>query len=67
MKITQSATYFIYNLDYEYCGKSTTDKLCDIREYMESVGATCHVIASLEDIAWILNIRGNDIKAFLIF
>lgn len=52
----------IYNLDYQYCGKSTVDKLCDIRAYMESVGATCHVIASLEDIAWILNVRGNDIK-----
>ena len=52
----------IYNLDYMYCGKSTTDKLVDIRAYMESVGATCHVISTLEDIAWILNVRGNDIK-----
>lgn len=52
----------IYNLDYMYCGKSTTDKLADIRAYMESVGATCHVISTLEDIAWILNVRGNDIK-----
>ena len=52
----------IYKLDYEYCGKSTIDKLSDIRAYMEEVGATCHVIASLEDIAWILNVRGNDIK-----
>ena len=29
---------------------------------MESVGAPCHVVSTLEDIAWILNVRGNDIK-----
>lgn len=52
----------IYNLDYAYCGKSSFDKLSDIRAYMESVGAGCHVVTSLEDIAWVLNVRGNDIK-----
>ena len=46
----------------EYAGKSTQDKLADIRAKMAEKGADVHVIAALEDIAWLYNIRGNDIS-----
>lgn len=49
-------------LDFEYTGKSTAAKLADIRKEMEEKGADMHLVTSLYDIAWILNVRGNDIR-----
>lgn len=48
-------------LDERYAGKSALDKITDVREAMEKVHASVHVLTSLDDIAWLLNIRGNDI------
>lgn len=48
-------------LDERYVGKSALDKIADVREAMEKVHASVHVLTSLDDIAWLLNIRGNDI------
>ena len=48
-------------LDFAYTGKTTQTKLADIRKEMEEKGADVHLLSSLYDIAWILNIRGNDI------
>ena len=48
-------------LDFEYTGKGTVTKLADIRKVMEEKGADVHLVSSLYDIAWILNVRGNDI------
>ena len=49
-------------LDYKYTGKETADKIADIRNVMEEKGADIHLVTSLYDIAWILNVRGNDIS-----
>ena len=48
-------------LDFKYTGKETADKLADIRKVMEEKGADVHLLTSLYDIAWVLNVRGNDI------
>jgi len=48
-------------LGLEYTGKDTASKLADIRKEMEVKGADVHLLTSLYDIAWILNVRGNDI------
>ncbi|WP_303042819.1 aminopeptidase P family protein [Enterocloster bolteae] len=48
-------------LDERYAGKSALDKIADVREAMEKAHASVHVLTSLDDIAWLLNIRGNDI------
>ena len=48
-------------LDERYAGKCALDKIADVREAMEKVHASVHVLTSLDDIAWLLNIRGNDI------
>ena len=48
----------------KYSGKSTKDKFSDIRKIMAEKGANVHIITSLDDIAWILNMRGWDIKHF---
>lgn len=44
-----------------YAGESVQSKLKRVREEMTQKKATLHVISSLYDIAWLLNIRGNDI------
>ncbi|MBM6931500.1 aminopeptidase P family protein [[Clostridium] spiroforme] len=44
-----------------YCGESRASKLQRIRKEMQ--GAKYHLVSSLDDIAWIFNIRGNDVSA----
>ena len=48
-------------LDLKYAGKSFLHKLQDLREKTKKKGATSHIITSLDDIAWLFNIRGNDV------
>ena len=49
-------------LDVKYTGESFSEKLARIREVMKKENATYHVIASLDDIAWTFNLRGDDIQ-----
>ncbi|MDD7333323.1 MAG: aminopeptidase P family protein [Lachnospiraceae bacterium] len=49
-------------LDMAYTGKSTKEKLADVRAVMKEKGAQLHLMSSLYDIAWLLNVRGNDIS-----
>ena len=49
-------------VEEKFSGQSTADKLAAIRACMQEKGAEIHLISSLCDIAWILNIRGNDIS-----
>jgi len=49
-------------LDVKYTGESFSSKLVRLREKMEQLSTTCHVITSLDDIAWLFNIRGGDVK-----
>lgn len=51
-------------LEEKYTGESTKKKLERVRKAMQEQGATVHIIASLDDICWILNIRGDDIEFF---
>ncbi|MFA9465220.1 MAG: aminopeptidase P family protein [Velocimicrobium sp.] len=53
-----------YVLDEKYAGKSAKEKLHEVRSIMRDRGASVHIITSLDDIAWLFNIRGNDIKSF---
>ena len=48
-------------LDVKYSGESFSSKLARVREKMTEAGAKCHIITSLDDIAWLLNIRGDDV------
>ena len=47
----------------EYSGESFSDKLYRIRAVMKEKKATTHILASLDDIAWLFNIRGRDVKS----
>lgn len=48
-------------LDEKYAGESTGSKLARVRKKMEEYDADVHVLSSLDDIAWLLNMRGNDV------
>lgn len=47
--------------EIQYTGKSTKEKLEDIRAKMEEKGSDYFIIGSLDDIAWTFNIRGGDV------
>ena len=51
-------------LKEEYTGESTESKLTRIRKTMNELGANVHLLTSLDDIGWILNIRGQDVEYF---
>ncbi len=50
-----------YLLDIKWVGKPRKEKLSEIREVMEEKKADSFILTSLDDIAWLLNIRGNDV------
>ncbi|MDX9917547.1 MAG: aminopeptidase P family protein [Gudongella sp.] len=52
----------VIKLDIRYSGESTEKKIEKIREDMVSEGADIFLLGSLDDIAWLFNIRGSDIK-----
>ena len=51
----------VWVLDVKYAGKDAEDKIGDLRKKMEDCGATVHILTTLDDIVWLLNIRGNDV------
>lgn len=53
----------LFLLEEKYTGKSVSAKIADLREAMAKEGANYHILTSLYDIAWLLNIRGGDIES----
>ncbi|CAH1975267.1 unnamed protein product [Acanthoscelides obtectus] len=50
---------FVY--DIEYAGKNYTTKVEEVRSELRKVGADAMVVTALDEIAWMLNIRGRDV------
>ena len=48
-------------LDVKYTGRTAAEKLAAVREKMKEEGADVHFLSSLDDIAWLLNLRGDDV------
>ena len=53
----------VFVLEEKYAGKSAAKKLEELRETMQQSKADTFVLTSLDDIAWLFNIRGNDIPS----
>ena len=51
--------FFVF--DTKYSGKSTTEKLTAVRAELKKARANVFVMSALDDIAWLFNIRGNDV------
>lgn len=54
----------VYNYSIEYCGQSRKEKLAIVRQKMQGVN---HIITTLDDIAYLFNLRGNDIPHTPVF
>ncbi len=52
----------IYEHAHPFAPRSRADKLADIRRAMHAAGADAHFIATLDDIAWLFNLRGSDVE-----
>ncbi len=52
----------LYGFSVQYAGESVASKLARIREKMNDKHANAMVISALDEIAWLLNIRGYDVE-----
>ncbi|XP_058063091.1 xaa-Pro aminopeptidase ApepP-like [Anopheles bellator] len=48
-------------LGYEYTGQRAADKIATVRDTLHALGANAIVISALDEVAWLLNLRGTDI------
>lgn len=52
----------IYEHEEIYCSHSRVEKLTMIRAKLKELNVENHLISSLDDIAWITNLRGSDVS-----
>lgn len=57
----------IFEHNIKYNDLNRKEKIALIKEKMQEKNASSHLISSLDDIAWILNLRGFDIENNMIF
>ncbi len=50
-----------WELPLTHAGESRTEKLARVRAAMAQTGADCLLLTALDEIAWLLNIRGDDV------
>ena len=53
----------VWPLPVEYAGESSESKIKRVREFLSEKKAQYLLLTSLEDIAWLLNRRGNDVES----
>lgn len=46
----------------KWVGATATEKLTQVRHAMKELGAKYHLVSALDDIAWLLNLRGEDVE-----
>lgn len=51
----------VFELDIRYAGKTRAEKLSELTEALKEKDLDGTVIATLDDIAWLLNLRGGDV------
>ena len=50
-----------WELGLEYAGESRSEKLSALRKNVAALGADTFILTSLDDLCWLLNIRGDDV------
>src|SRR6185312_12381680 len=53
--------------DLSYACITRADKFSRLRKAMRKLGATHHLVSSLDDIAWLTNLRGSDVECNPVF
>ncbi len=57
----------VWELDTKYAGMDRIEKLTRVREMMKKENADVFVLSSIDDIAWLLNLRGDDVECNPVF
>ncbi len=57
----------VWEMEASDTGESREEKLCAVREKMKEEGADMLLLTALDEIAWLLNLRGNDVKYTPVF
>lgn len=57
----------IFELETKFAGKGREEKLAEVRKYMDKLSIDAYVISSLDDIAWLTNLRGGDVAHTPVF
>ena len=57
----------VWELPVNYAGLSREEKLACVRTVMDEQGADFYIISALDNIAWLLNLRGNDVESNPVF
>jgi len=57
----------IFSLDLKYAGVSRSDKLTQIQEQIQEREVNCMLVSKLDEIAWVLNLRGSDVRLNPVF
>lgn len=52
----------VYEHEAPFACRTRADKLTLVREKMRTQGAQWHLLSTLDDIAWVLNLRGSDVS-----
>lgn len=60
-----TATIYPHNADFVFT--SSQEKLTQVREQIKAVNADYHLLSSLDDIAWMTNLRGADVPCNPVF
>jgi Xaa-Pro aminopeptidase len=58
----QMPLHVAYDHSVEFCGKDRSLKIAEVREQMRRQNIDYHLLTALDDIMWLLNIRGKDVK-----
>jgi Xaa-Pro aminopeptidase len=57
----------IFEHDVQFTGRTRKQKLSDIRAKMKEKKADFHLVSTLDDIGWTLNLRGSDVDCNPVF
>lgn len=57
----------VWELSTAYTGMDRAEKLEKVREMMKKENAEVFVLSSIDDIAWLLNLRGDDVECNPVF
>jgi Xaa-Pro aminopeptidase len=57
----------VYEHPLDYAGTSRAEKFDKLRNAMRKQHATHHLVSSLDDIAWLTNLRGSDVECNPVF
>lgn len=57
----------VWALETQYAGESRAEKLARVRATLARSGADTLLVTALDDIAWLMNLRGNDVACTPVF